>query len=90
MYNAPPSTFSVLKLKRKLAYKGHYMYDYVIPENVLNALRWLKPHNPLYANVEINEEWAQNAESNNTDLYAGLVLPWFCHMGQSDCSQLGK
>ena len=48
------------------------MYDYVIPENVLNALRWLA-HNPLYANVEINEEWAQNAESNDTDLYAGLV-----------------
>ena len=62
-----------LKLKRKLAYKGHYMYDYVTPENVLNALRWLKAHNPLYANVEINEEWAQNAESNDTDLYAGLV-----------------
>ena len=61
-----------LKLKLKLAYKGHYMYDYVIPENVLNALRWLA-HNPLYANVEINEEWAQNAESNDTGLYAGLV-----------------
>ena len=40
-----------LKLKRKLAYKGHYMYDYVTPENVLNALRWLKAHNPLYVNV---------------------------------------
>ena len=62
-----------LKLKCKLAYKGHYMYDYVTPENVLNALRWLKAHNPLYANVEINEEWVQNAESNDTDLYAGLV-----------------
>ncbi len=31
-----------LKFKRKLAYKGHYMYDYVTPEKVLNALRWLK------------------------------------------------
>ena len=30
-----------LKLKRKLAYKGHYMYDYVTPEKILNALRWL-------------------------------------------------
>lgn len=28
-----------LKFKRKLAYKGHYMYDYVTPEKILNALR---------------------------------------------------
>jgi hypothetical protein len=31
-----------LKLKRKLVYKGHYMYDYVTPEKLMNALRWLK------------------------------------------------
>ena len=59
-----------LKLKRKLAYKGHYMYDYVTPEKILNALRWLKVHNPLYANVEINEEWANDADH---DLFASLI-----------------
>ena len=26
-----------LKLKRKLAYRGHYMYDYVIPQKAMNA-----------------------------------------------------
>ena len=31
-----------LKLKRKLAYRGHYMYAYISPEKVLTALRWLK------------------------------------------------
>ena len=51
-----------LKLKCKLAYKGHYMYDYVTPEKILNALRRLKLHNPLYANAEINEEWVLDAE----------------------------
>ena len=40
-----------LKLKRKLAYSGHYMYDYVIPQVVLDALRFLKSSNPLYALV---------------------------------------
>ena len=62
-----------LKLKRKLAYKGHYMYDYVTPEKVLNALRWLKLHNPLYANVEVNEEWVLDAEIDDHDLYASLT-----------------
>ena len=27
------------KLKRKMAYRGHYMYDYISPEKVLTALR---------------------------------------------------
>ena len=27
------------------------MYDYVTPENMMNALRWLKANNPLYADV---------------------------------------
>ena len=62
-----------LKLKRKLAYKGHYMYDYVTPEKILNALRWLKLHNPLYANVKINEEWVLDAEIDDHDLYASLT-----------------
>ena len=59
-----------LKLKRKLSYKRHYMYDYVTPEKILNALRWLKLHNPLYANVEINEQWLLD---DDHDSYNGLI-----------------
>ena len=61
-----------LKLKRKLAYRGHYMYDYISPEKVLTALRWLKQNNPLYADIDINEEWLEQAVSN-VDLFSGLV-----------------
>jgi len=35
------------------AFKGHYMYDYVTPESMMNVLRWLKANNPLYPDVEI-------------------------------------
>ena len=49
------------------------MYDYVTPEKILNALRWLKLHNPLYANVVINEEWVLDAEIDDHDLYASLT-----------------
>ena len=62
-----------LKLKRKLAYRGHYMYDYISPEKVLTALRWLKQNNPLYVNIDINEEWVEQAMANDEDLFAGLV-----------------
>ena len=62
-----------LKLKRKLAYRGHYMYDYISPEKVLCALRWLKQNNPLYADIDINEQWLEEAVSNDEDLFGGLV-----------------
>ena len=36
-----------MKLKRKLCYKGHYMYQYIRPAKVLAALEWIKSNNPL-------------------------------------------
>ena len=48
-----------LKLKRKLSYRGHYMYDYVRPAKVLVALQWLIANNPLYRDVLINDNWQQ-------------------------------
>ena len=62
-----------LKLKRKLVYRKHYMYDFISPEKVLNALRWLKANNPLYADVEINVDWLQESISEDSDLFGGLV-----------------
>ena len=44
-----------LKLKRKLEYKQAYLHDTIQPEKVLIVLHYLKDHNPLYADIEINE-----------------------------------
>jgi len=49
------------------------MYDYISPEKVLTALRWIKHNNLLYSNTDINEEWLEQAMSNNEDLFAGMV-----------------
>ena len=57
----------------KLKYKGHYMYDYVSPDKLMNALRWLKANNPLYADVDINENWLDQSVTDDCDLYGGLV-----------------
>ena len=56
-----------LKLTRKLAYKGHYMYDYVTPQKLLDA------NNPLYANIDVNQEWLEAAVANDADLCECLV-----------------
>ena len=46
-----------LKLKRKLEYKQAYLHDTIHLEKVITALYYLKNNNPLYSDIEINEDW---------------------------------
>ena len=62
-----------LKFKRKMIYKGHCMYDYVDVKKLMTALKWLKAHNPLYANVAINNKWVEEALCNDPDLVSSLI-----------------
>ena len=49
------------------------MYDYITPEKILDALRWLKMHHPQYANVVVNENWSHDSKCEDFDLHAGLT-----------------
>ena len=62
-----------LKFKRKLVYQGHYMYGYVSPQKILEALRWLKDNHPHYSDIQINLEWSEESRSSNFDLHAGFL-----------------
>ena len=44
-----------MKLKHKLEYKSHYMYDH--RDHVMSAITWLKEHNSHYADIKLNEHW---------------------------------
>ena len=61
-----------LKLKRKLEYKHAYLHDTIRPEKVITALNYLKNHNPMYADIEINENWIQSWKELDAELYAGI------------------
>ena len=54
----PPDSSGIimLKLKRKLQFRGHANFQVVRPEVVLHALQWLQQNNELYENVAINLE----------------------------------
>ena len=53
--HAPESSgIILLKLKRKLQFRGHVYYQAVCPEIVLNALNWLKANNELYKTITID------------------------------------
>ena len=61
-----------MKLKRKLCYKGHYMYEYVRPGKVMAALEWLKMYNPLYKEIDINSNWEDDAAQDDSELWEAV------------------
>ena len=61
-----------MKLKRKLCYKGHYIYQYIRPAKVLAALQWLKLKNPLYRDIEMNNDWLSDATEDDAELWQAL------------------
>ena len=46
-----------VKLKCKLEYKSHYMYDMICRDHVISAITWLKAHNSHYRDIKLNEQW---------------------------------
>ena len=42
-----------VKLKRKLGYKSHYMYDMICSDHVISAITWLKEHNSHYTDIKL-------------------------------------
>lgn len=46
----------MLKLKRKLAFKGHVYFQALRPDVVVNALTWLTVNNPFYSDITVNTE----------------------------------
>ena len=53
-----------VKFKRMLVYKSNHYQDYIHPQKVMTALRWLKQHNEHYSHVKIDENWLQKFETD--------------------------
>ena len=52
-----------VKLKCKLEYKSHYMYDMIHRDHVISAITWLKEHNFHYADIKLKEHWYNDIAS---------------------------
>ena len=53
-----------VEFKRMLVYKSNHYQDYIHPQKVMTALRWLKQHNEHYSHVKIDEDWLQKFETD--------------------------
>lgn len=47
--NISDESFIKVKLKRKLSFKGHHLYQEVCPNRIFKALHFLKKTNPHFA-----------------------------------------
>ena len=56
---------AIVKLKRKLSFRGHVYFEAVCPESINQALLYLKKYNPLYQNITMN---TNNIPDNLKDL----------------------
>ena len=52
-----------VKLKCKLEYKSHYMYDMICRDHVISAITLLKEHNSQYTDIKLNEHWYSDIAS---------------------------
>ena len=52
----PPerSGIILLKLKRKLQFRGHVYFQPARPEFIMTTLNWLTAYNPLYKDIQID------------------------------------
>ena len=59
----------LVKLKRMLVYKSHYLCDYIHPYVVMDALKFLKENNPHYINVKIDDTWIDKLRTDSLYRY---------------------
>ena len=87
----PPDSSGIimLKLKRKLQFRGHVYFQAVRPEVVLHALQWLQRNNELYENVVINLENIDRELSSLCDheqeTESGILAGDCDHGNDGDC-----
>ena len=84
----PPESSGIimLKLKRKLDFRGHVYFQAVRPAVILNALNWLRINNPLYScitvnieNIDINlREMQLRADSDSADGEESPIIQVSC------------
>ena len=58
-----------VKLKCKLEYKSHYMYDMICKDHVMSAITWLTQHNMHYRDIKLNKQWCSDITSTQLSLH---------------------
>ena len=72
----PSSTSMIMvRLKRKLMYRGHVYSQNIRPQKIMDALYILQHTlgNPLYADIAVNESWQRDSNADSPELWGSLT-----------------
>jgi hypothetical protein len=58
-----------IKFKRRIKYKHSYIHDTIDVKKVMAAFRFLQKNNPLYQDVELNENWVDTWQQDDPQFY---------------------
>ena len=67
------SQIITLALKRRLSDKHSFHKQFIRPQNVNNALKYLKNNNTFYSDTEINSQWETFSEDQNKELWSAIT-----------------
>ena len=62
-----------IKLKRRLRYKGYVMHQFVRPDAILSAVRWLVQNNQLYCRLDIDEDWHKSCMEEDPEAWNSMT-----------------
>ena len=69
-----PSDCELVPLKLKRSYPTKVtICIYVSPQKLINALKWLKAQNPLYADIDIADDWVESAIADDEELVVSML-----------------
>ena len=76
----------MVKLKKKLQYKGHQYFQAVRPSHIVAGLQWLQSNNPLYDQVTINlDNFEGSSEMVNSQFTENESCETIENNGISNC-----
>ena len=67
------SQIITLALKRRLSDKHSFHKQFIRPQNVNNALTYLKNNSSFYSDTEINSQWETLSEEQNKELWTAIT-----------------
>ena len=62
-----------IKLKRRLRYKGYVMHQFVRPDAILSAVRWLVQNNQLYCGLDVDEDWHKSCMEEDPEAWNSMT-----------------
>jgi hypothetical protein len=79
-----------LKLKRKLQYKGHHMFQYISPQQMDLALSYLRRNNQFYQNITALNTYCHDDLTRDTSLTANPTTTTGSNTNSTHCDLVGS